>query len=134
MLKGQLAFEHFYLYICIMEKCKLEKARLTQQMLSGLVEKINELTSGNVSHQVASLRSITININDVMIDDLIASCEEEDTELKLLLEKVGRNIRGVDNILQELTPMTVDNGKLHLSAWVRFYADALNKALAKYEV
>lgn len=117
-----------------MEKCKLEKAKLTQQMLSGLVEKINGLTSGNVSHQVASLRSITTNINTVMIDELIASCEEEDTELKQLLEKVERNIRGVDNILQDLTPMTVDNGKLHLSAWVKFYADALDKALAKYEV
>ena len=69
-----------------------------------------------------------------MIDELIASCEEEDTELKQLLEKVERNIRGVDNILQDLTPMTVDNGKLHLSAWVKFYADALDKALAKYEV
>ena len=134
MLKGQLAFGHFFLYICIMEKCKLEKARLTQQMLSGLVDKINKLTSANVSHQVASLRSITININDVMIDDIIASCEDDDIELKQLLEKVERNIRGVDNILQDLTPMTVDNGKLHLSAWVKFYADALDKALAKYEV
>lgn len=134
MLKGQLAFEHFFLYICNMEKCKLEKARLTQQLLNDLVEKINKLTSGNVSHQIASLRSITTNINTVMIDELIASCEEEDTELKQLLEKVERNMIGVDCILQDITPMTVDNGKLHLSAWVKFYADALDKALEKYEV
>lgn len=117
-----------------MEKCKLEKARTTQQMLDSLVDKINKLTSGNMSHQVASLRSVTTNINTVMIDELIASCEKEDTELKQLLEKIERNIRGVDNVLQCLTPTTVDNGKRHLEVWIKFYADALDKALAKYEV
>ncbi len=117
-----------------MEKCKLEKARTTQQMLESLVDRVNKLTSGNMSHQIASIRSVTTNINTVMIDDLIISCEEEDTELKQLLEKVERNIRGVDNLLQYLTTTTVENGKRHLEVWIKFYADALDKALAKYEV
>ena len=70
-----------------MEKCKLEKARTTQQMLENLVDKVKKLTSGNVSHQIASLRSVTTNLNTVMIDDLIDSCKDEDMELKRL-EKI----------------------------------------------
>lgn len=117
-----------------MEKCKIEKARTTQQIINKLVERINKLTSGNLSHQIPSIRSVTININNVMIDDLIASCEDNDIELKQLLEKIERNVRAVDNMLKELTPTTVDNGKKHLTSWVKFYADALDKALLKYEV
>ena len=117
-----------------MEKCKLEKARTTQKMLESLVDKVNKLTSGNISHNIASIRSVTTNLNTVMVKDLIASCEENDLELKILLEKLERNIWGIDSILQDLTATTVDNGKLHLAAWIKFYADALDKALAKYEV
>lgn len=117
-----------------MEKCKLEKARTTQQMLDNLVDRVKKLTSGNVSHQVASLKSITTNLNTVMVDDLIASCEKNDLELKILLENLERNIWGIDNILQDLTATTVDNGKLQLAVWIKFYADALDKALVKYEV
>lgn len=69
-----------------------------------------------------------------MVKDLIASCEENDLELKILLEKLERNIWGIDNILQDLTTTTVDNGKRHLAVWIKFYADALDKALLKYEV
>ena len=69
-----------------------------------------------------------------MIDDLIDSCKDEDMELKQLLEKIERNIWGIDSILQDLTTTTVDNGKLHLVAWIKFYSDALDKALLKYEV
>ena len=117
-----------------MEKCKLEKARTTQQMLENLVDKVKKLTSGNVSHQIASLRSVTTNLNTVMIDDLIDSCKDEDMELKQLLEKIERNIWGIDSLLKDLTATTVDNGKLHLMAWIKFYADALDKELLKYEV
>lgn len=117
-----------------MEKCKLEKARTTQQILDNLVDRVKKLTSGNISHQIASLKTITANLNTVMIDDLIASCEKNDLELKILLEKLERNIWGIDNILQDLTATTVDNEKLHLAAWIKFYADALDKALVKYEV
>lgn len=117
-----------------MEKNILEKIRLTQQMLEGVVKKVNELTSGNVSHNVASIRSVTSNINDVMIDPLIEQCAQDDFELKLLLEKIERNIRAVDGLLQDITPTTVDNGKKHLSAWIQFYADALNEALLKYDI
>lgn len=117
-----------------MEKCKLEKARTTQQMLENLVDKVKKLTSGNVSHQVASLRSITTNLNTVMVDDLIASCEDEDLELKILLEKLERNIWGIDSILRDLTTTTVDNGRLHLATWIKFYSDVLDKELLKYEV
>ena len=117
-----------------MEKCKLEKARTTQQMLENLVDRVNKLTSGNISHNIASIRSVTTNLNTVMVKDLIASCEENDLELKILLEKLERNIWGIDSILQDLTATTVDNGKQHLAVWIKFYVDALNKALLKYEV
>jgi tRNA/tmRNA/rRNA uracil-C5-methylase (TrmA/RlmC/RlmD family) len=117
-----------------MEKCKLEKAIRTQQMLENLVDKIDKLTSGNMSHNIPSIRSVTTNINSVMINDIINSCENVDAELKQLLEKIERNIRAVDGILQDLTPMSVNNGKKHLTAWVKFYADALSKALMKYEI
>ena len=117
-----------------MEKCKLEKARTTQQMLESLVDRVKKLTSGNISHNIASIRSVTTNLNTVMVKDLIESCEENDLELKILLEKLERNIWGIDSILQDLTTTTVDNGKLHLVAWIKFYSDALDKALLKYEV
>lgn len=117
-----------------MEKRKLEKARITQQMLENLVDRVSKLTSGNISHNIASIRSVTTNLNTVMVKDLIASCEENDLEFKILLEKLERNIWGIDNLLQDLTAATVDNGKLQLAAWVKFYADALDKALVKYEV
>ena len=117
-----------------MEKCKLEKARTTQQMLENLVDRVNKLTSGNISHNIASIRSVTTNLNTVMVKDLIASCKNEDLELKILLEKLEQSIWGIDSILQDLTTTTVDNSKLHLTAWIKFYADALDKALLKYEV
>ena len=117
-----------------MEKCKLKKVRTTQQMLENLVDRVNKLTSGNVSHQVASLRSVTTNLNTVMLDDLIASCEKNDLELKQLLEKVERNVWAIDNILQDLTPTTVNNGKIQLASWIQFYSNALNNALLRYEV
>ena len=117
-----------------MEKCKLEKARITQQMLENLVDRVNKLTSDNISHNIALIRSVITNLNTVMVKDLIASCEENDLEFKILLEKLERNIWGIDNILQYLTATTVDNGKLQLLDWIKFYSDALDKALLKYEV
>ena len=117
-----------------MEKCKLEKARITQQMLENLVDRVSKLTSGNISHNIASIRSVTTNLNTAMVKDLIASCEENDLEFKILLEKLERNIWGIDNILQYLTATTVDNGKLQLLDWIKFLSDALDKALLKYEV
>ena len=117
-----------------MEKCKLEKARITQQMLENLLDRVNKLTSDNISHNIALIRSVTTNLNTVMVKDLIASCEENDLEFKILLEKLERNIWGIDNILQYLTAATVDNGKLQLLDWIKFYSDALDRALLKYEV
>lgn len=117
-----------------MEKCKLEKARITQQMLENLVDRVSKLTSDNISHNIALIRSVITNLNTVMVKDLIASCEENDLEFKILLEKLERNIWGIDNILQYLTATTVDNGKLQLLDWIKFYSDALDRALLKYEV
>ena len=117
-----------------MEKCKLEKARTTQQMLENLVDRVSKLTSDNISHNIALIRSVITNLNTVMVKDLIASCEENDLEFKILLEKLERNIWGIDNILQYLTATTVDNGKLQLLDWIKFYSDALDRALLKYEV
>lgn len=117
-----------------MEKCKLEKARITQQMLENLLDRVNKLTSDNISHNIALIRSVITNLNTVMVKDLIASCEENDLEFKILLEKLERNIWGIDNILQYLTATTVDNGKLQLLDWIKFYSDALDRALLKYEV
>ena len=117
-----------------MEKCKLEKARITQQMLENLLDRVSKLTSDNISHNIALIRSVTTNLNTVMVKDLIASCEENDLEFKILLEKLERNIWGIDNILQGLTATTVDNGKLQLLDWIKFYSDALDRALLKYEV
>ena len=116
-----------------MEKCKLEKARITQQMLENLVDRVSKLTSDNISHNIALIRSVTTNLNTVMVKDLIASCEEKDLEFKILLEKLERNIWGIDNILQGLTATTVDNGKLQLLDWIKFYSDALDKALLKLD-
>lgn len=117
-----------------MEKCKLEKIRTTQQILENLGHKVKKLTSGNMSHQVSSLRSVTTNLNSVMIDDIIESCENDNMELKQLLEKIKRNIIAIDNVLQSITPTTVNNAKKQLINWIEFYADALNKALMKYEI
>lgn len=117
-----------------MEKCKLEKARITQQMLENLLDRVSKLTSDNISHNIALIRSVTTNLNTVMVKDLIASCEENDLEFKILLEKLERNIWGIDYILQYLTATTVDNGKLQLLDWIKFYSDALDRALLKYEV
>ena len=117
-----------------MEKCKLEKARTTQQMLESLVDRVSKLTNGNISYNIASIRSAATSLNTVMVKNLIASCEDEDLELKILFEKLERDIRGIDNILQDLTASTADNGKLQLEVWIKFYADALDKALLKYEV
>lgn len=116
-----------------MEKCKLEKARITQQMLENLVDRVSKLTSDNISHNIALIRSVTTNLNTVMVKDLIASCEEKDLEFKILLEKLERNIWGIDNILQGLTATTVDNGKLQLLDWIKFYSNALDKALLKLD-
>ena len=103
-------------------------------MLENLVDRVNKLTSDNISHNIALIRSVTTNLNTVMVKDLIASCEENDLEFKILLEKLERNIWGIDNILQYLTATTVDNGKLQLLDWIKFYSDALDRALLKYEV
>jgi len=108
--------------------------RTTQQVLDNLVDRVKKLTSGNISHNIASIRSVTTNLDTVMIKDLIESCEKNDLELKILLKKLERNILGIDNILQNLTATTVDNDKPHLVAWIKFYADALDKILLKYEV
>lgn len=116
-----------------MEKCKLEKARITQQMLENLVDRVSKLTSDNISHNIALIRSVITNLNTVMVKDLIASCEEKDLEFKILLEKLERNIWGIDNILQYLTAATVDNGKLQLLDWIKFYSYALDKALLKLD-
>ena len=116
-----------------MEKCKLEKARITQQMLENLLDRVSKLTSDNISHNIALIRSVITNLNTVMVKDLIASCEENDLEFKILLEKLERNIWGIDNILQYLTATTVDNGKLQLLDWIKFYSDALDRALLKLD-
>ena len=116
-----------------MEKCKLEKARITQQMLENLLDRVSKLTSDNISHNIALIRSVITNLNTVMVKDLIASCEEKDLEFKILLEKLERNIWGIDNILQYLTATTVDNGKLQLLDWIKFYSDALDRALLKLD-
>lgn len=116
-----------------MDRSKLEKARTTQQLIQDLANRADKLTSSNVSHEIADLRSITINLNDVMIRDLIQSCETEDKELKELLEKIEVNMRAIDNILAQLNPSIVENGKKHIHLWYKFYADALDNKLKKYE-
>ena len=67
-------------------------------MLENLVDRVSKLTSGNISHNIASIRSVTTNLTTVMVKDLIASCEKNDLEFKILLEKLERNIWGIDNI------------------------------------
>lgn len=116
-----------------MDRNKLEKARTTQQLIEDLANRANELTSGNVSHEIAALRSITINLNEVMITDLIQSCETNDRELKDLLEKIEVNMREIDNILAQLNSTNVENGKKHIYLWYKFYADTLDDKLKKYE-
>ena len=116
-----------------MDKSKLEKARTTQQLIQDLADRADKLTSGNVSHEIAALRSITINLNDVMITDLIQSCDTEHADLKELLEKVEVNMRAIDNILAQLNASNIENGKKHVHLWYKFYADALDNKLKKYE-
>ena len=114
-----------------MEKTILEKIKTTQNTLQGVVDKISTLTSGNVAHVIPSIRSITLNINEVMIDDIIQQCE--DNEIKQLLEKIERNVYAIDNFLQQINPSNVDNAKNHLISWMEFYVNAINEALKKYE-
>ena len=116
-----------------MDRSKLKKARITQQLIQDLADRADKLTSGNVSHEIAALRSITININEVMITDLIQSCETKDADLKELLEKIEVNMRAIDNILAQLNASIVENGKKHVHLWYKFYADALDKRLKEYE-
>ena len=116
-----------------MDKSKLEKARITQQLIQDLADRADKLTSGNVSHEIAALRSITINLNDVMITDLIQSCDTEHADIKELLEKIEVNMRAIDNILELLNSTNIENGKKHVHLWYKFYADALDNKLKKYE-
>ena len=116
-----------------MDRSKLKKARITQQLIQDLADRADKLTSGNVSHEIAALRSITININEVMITDLIQSCDTKDADLKELLEKIEVNMRAIDNILAQLNASIVENGKKHVHLWYKFYADALDKRLKEYE-
>ena len=116
-----------------MDRSKLEKARTTQQLIQDLADRADKLTSGNVPHEIAALRSITINLNEVMIIDLIQSCETKDADLKELLEKIEVNMRAIDNILALLNASNIENGKKHVHLWYKFYADALDNKLKEYE-
>lgn len=117
-----------------MDRNKLEKARMTQKLIRDLADRADKLlTKDNLSSEIVALRSITINLNDVMIRDLIQSCDTEDKELKELLEKIEVNMRAIDNILALLNASNVENGKKHVHLWYKFYADALNNRLKKYE-
>ena len=117
----------------MMNKNKIQKARITQQLLQDLATRADKLTTDNVIQETIALRTITNNLNEVMVRDLIQCCETQDKELKQLLEKIETNMRAINNVLEQINQTNVENGKTHITLWYKFYADTLNDKLKKYE-
>jgi hypothetical protein len=94
-------------------------------------ENITKITSGNVSHEVANIRSVVLNLTDAYISPNLDKID--DIDLKNLLEKTRRNLFAINNTLEMLNPTNVsEGGNKQLHDWLKFYSDALIPYIKKY--
>jgi len=114
-----------------MDRNILEVLKNLKSAIDNSAENITKITSGNVSHEVANIRSVVLNLTDAYISPNLDKID--DTDLKNLLEKTSRNLFAINNTLEMLNPTNVsDGGKKQLHDWLKFYSDALMPYIEKY--
>ena len=114
-----------------MDKNILEALKNLKSAIENSAESITKITSGNVSHEVANIRSVVLNLADAYITPNLDKID--DTNLKNLLEKTRRNLFAINNTLEMLNPTNVsEGGNKQLHDWLKFYSDALTPYIKKY--
>lgn len=114
-----------------MDKNILKTLENIKAAIENSAENIMRITSGNVSHEVANIRSVALNLSDAYITPNLDKID--DIELKSLLENISRNLLAVNNTLEMLNPTNVsEGGKKQLHDWLKFYSDALIPYIKKY--
>jgi len=114
-----------------MDKNILEALKNLKSAIENSAESITKITSGNVSHEVANIRSVVLNLADAYITPNLDKID--DTNLKNLLEKTRRNLFAINGTLEMLNPTNVsETGKKQLHDWLKFYSDALTPYIKKY--
>jgi hypothetical protein len=114
-----------------MDKNILEILKNLKSAIDNSAENITKITSGNISHEVANIRSVVLNLTDVYISPNLDKID--DIDLKNLLEKTSRNLFAINNTLEMLNPTNVSEaGKKQLYDWLKFYSDALIPYIEKY--
>ena len=114
-----------------MDRNILEVLKKLKSAIENSAESIMKITSGNVSHEVANMRSVVLNLTDVYISPNLDKID--DIDLKNLLEKTSRNLFAINDTLEMLNPTNVSEaGKKQLHDWLKFYSDALIPYIEKY--
>lgn len=114
-----------------MDKNILEALKNLKSAIENSAENITKITSGNVSHEVANIRSVVLNLADAYITPNLDKIDDRD--LKNLLEKTRRNLFAINNTLEMLNPTNVsEGGNKQLHDWLKFYSDALTPYIKKY--
>jgi hypothetical protein len=114
-----------------MDKNILEILKNLKSAIDNSAENITKITSGNISHEVANIRSVVLNLTDVYISPNLDKID--DTDLKNLLKKTSRNLFAINYTLEMLNPTNVsEGGKKQHHDWLKFYSDALMPYIEKY--
>ena len=114
-----------------MDRNILEILKNLKSAIDNSAENITKITSGNISHEVANIRSVVLNLTDAYINPNLDKID--DIDLKNLLEKTSRNLFAINNTLVMLNPTNVSEaGKKQLHDWLKFYSDALIPYIEKY--
>jgi len=114
-----------------MDRNILEVLKNLKSAIENSAESITKITSGNVSHEVANIRSVVLNLTDAYISPNLDKIDNID--LKKLLEKTSRNLFAISYTLEMLNPTNVsEGGKKQLHDWLKFYSDALIPYIEKY--
>jgi len=114
-----------------MSKNILEAIKNLKSAIDNSAENITKITSGNVSHEVANIRSVVLNLSDAYINPNLNKID--DTNLKSLLEKTSRNLFAINNTLEMLNPTNVSEArKKQLHDCLKFYSDALTPYIETY--
>lgn len=114
-----------------MSKNILEAIKNLKSAIDNSAENITKITSGNVSHEVANIRSVVLNLSDAYINPNLDKIG--DTDLKNLLEKTSSNLFAINNTLEMLNPTNVSEAeKKQLHNWLKFYSDALIPYIETY--
>ena len=114
-----------------MDRNILEVLKKLKSAIENSAESIMKITSGNVSHEVANMRSVVLNLTDVYISPNLDKID--DIDLKNLLEKTSRNLFAINDTLEMSNPTNVsETGKKQLHDWLKFYSDALIPYIEKY--